>query len=53
VAGGIASGAGLADPLERAGALLAVVVTSATAPQLQRLLDAVASGRPLHLYLPP
>jgi hypothetical protein len=32
VAGGVASGAGLADPLERAGALLAVVVASAAAP---------------------
>jgi DDE superfamily endonuclease len=32
VAEGVASGAGVADPLERAGALLAVVVTSATAP---------------------
>jgi DDE superfamily endonuclease len=32
VAGGITSGAGLADPLERAGALLAVVVASAAAP---------------------
>src|SRR5512132_166335 len=32
VAEGIASGAGVADPLERAGALLAVVVTSAAAP---------------------
>jgi hypothetical protein len=32
VAGGAASGAGLADPLERAAALLAVVVASAAAP---------------------
>src|SRR5918995_728376 len=32
VAGGIASGAGLADPLERADTLLAVVVASAAAP---------------------
>jgi len=32
VAGGVAGGAGLADPLERAGALLAVVVASAAAP---------------------
>jgi SRSO17 transposase len=32
VAGGAASGAGLADPLERAGTLLAVVVASAAAP---------------------
>ena len=32
VAGGAARGAGLADPMERAGALLAVVVTSAAAP---------------------
>src|SRR4029453_17344247 len=32
VAGGLAGGAGLADPLERAGALLAVVVASAAAP---------------------
>ena len=32
VAEGVASGAGVADPLERAGALLAVVVTSAAAP---------------------
>jgi hypothetical protein len=32
VAGGVASGAGLADPLERAGALLAVVVASSAAP---------------------
>jgi hypothetical protein len=32
VAEGVASGAGVADPLERAGALLAVVVASATAP---------------------
>ena len=32
VAGGIAGGAGVADPLERAGALLAVVVASAAAP---------------------
>jgi hypothetical protein len=32
LAGGAAGGAGLADPLQRAGALLAVVVTSATAP---------------------
>jgi hypothetical protein len=32
VAGGIAGGAGVADPLERATALLAVVVTSAAAP---------------------
>jgi hypothetical protein len=32
VAGGIASGAGLADPLERAGALLAVVVANVAAP---------------------
>jgi SRSO17 transposase len=32
VAGGVASGAGLADPLQRAGALLAVVVASAAAP---------------------
>jgi DDE superfamily endonuclease len=31
VAGGVAGGAGLADPLERAGALLAVVVASAPA----------------------
>jgi hypothetical protein len=34
-------------------ALLAVVVTSTAARQLQRLLDAVAAGQPLHLYLPP
>jgi len=32
VAGGLAGGAGLADPLERAGALLAVVVASTAAP---------------------
>ncbi len=32
VAAGTASGAGLADPMERAGALLAVVVASAAAP---------------------
>ena len=32
VAGGVAGGTGLADPLERAGALLAVVVASAAAP---------------------
>jgi len=32
VAGGVASGAGLADPLQRAGALLAVVVASPAAP---------------------
>jgi Transposase DDE domain len=32
VADGAAGGAGLADPLERAGALLAVVVASAAAP---------------------
>jgi hypothetical protein len=32
VAGGVASGAGLAWPVERAGALLAVVVASAAAP---------------------
>jgi hypothetical protein len=32
VAGGVASGAGLAGPVERAGALLASVVTSAAAP---------------------
>jgi DDE superfamily endonuclease len=32
MAGGVASGAGLADPLERAGALLVVVVASAAAP---------------------
>jgi hypothetical protein len=32
LAGGAAGGAGLADPLQRADALLAVVVTSATAP---------------------
>ena len=32
VAEGVASGAGVANPLERAGALLAVVVASATAP---------------------
>ena len=32
LAGGAASGAGLADPLERAAALLAVVVASAAAP---------------------
>jgi DDE superfamily endonuclease len=32
LAGGVASGAGLADPLERAGALLAVMVASAAAP---------------------
>jgi hypothetical protein len=32
MAGGAASGAGLADPLQRAGALPAVVVTSAPAP---------------------
>jgi hypothetical protein len=32
MAGGVASGAGLANPLERAGVLLAVVVASAAAP---------------------
>jgi hypothetical protein len=32
VAGGVAGGAGLADPLERAGALLAFVVAGAAAP---------------------
>jgi hypothetical protein len=32
VAKGVASGAGVADPLERAGALLAVVVASTAAP---------------------
>jgi hypothetical protein len=32
VAGGVASGAGLADPMQRAGALLAVVVASTAAP---------------------
>ena len=32
VAGGVASGAGLADPLQRATALLAVVVASTAAP---------------------
>ena len=32
VAGGAASGAGLADPLQRAGGLLTVVVTRAPAP---------------------
>jgi hypothetical protein len=36
VAGGVASGAGLADPLERAGALLAVVVASAATPAAAR-----------------
>jgi DDE superfamily endonuclease len=36
VAEGVASGAGVADPLERAGALLAVVVTSAAAPAAAR-----------------
>jgi hypothetical protein len=32
LAGGVAGGAGLADPVDRAGALLAVVVTSTAAP---------------------
>ena len=32
LAGGAASGAGLADPLQRAGALLALVVANAAAP---------------------
>jgi len=32
LAGGVAGGAGLADPLERAGALLAIVVASSAAP---------------------
>jgi hypothetical protein len=32
VAGGVASGAGLADPMERAATLLAGVVASAAAP---------------------
>jgi hypothetical protein len=41
VAGGVAGGAGLAGPLDRA------------ARQLQRLLEDVAAGQPLHLYLPP
>jgi hypothetical protein len=36
VAGGVAGGAGLAGPLERAGALLAVVVASAAAPAAAR-----------------
>jgi DDE superfamily endonuclease len=36
LAGGAAGGAGLADPLERAGALLAVVVASAAAPAVAR-----------------
>jgi hypothetical protein len=36
LAGGAAGGAGLADPLERAGALLAVVVASAAAPAAAR-----------------
>jgi hypothetical protein len=53
VAGGVAGGAGLADPMQRAATLLAVVVASAAARQLQRLLEQLATGRPLHLYLPP
>jgi hypothetical protein len=36
LAGGVASGAGLADPMERAGALLAVVVASPAAPAATR-----------------
>jgi DDE superfamily endonuclease len=36
VAGGAASGAGLADPMDRAAALLAVVVASAAAPAAAR-----------------
>jgi hypothetical protein len=36
VAGGAAGGAGLADPLDRAGALLAFVVASAAAPAAAR-----------------
>jgi hypothetical protein len=47
-----AGGTGLAGPLERAGARLAVVVASTAARQLQELLDGLAAGRPLHLYLP-
>jgi hypothetical protein len=36
VAGGVAGGAGLADPMQRAVALLAVVVASAPAPAAAR-----------------
>jgi hypothetical protein len=53
VAEGVASGAGVANPLERAGALLAIGSPAPPPRQLQRVLDAVAGGRRLHLYLPP
>jgi hypothetical protein len=49
----IASGAGLAGLMERAAVLLAVGVDRAPPAPLQRLLDGLAAGRPLHLYLPP
>jgi hypothetical protein len=53
VAAGTALGAGLADPMDRVAALLTVVVASAPPRQLQVLLDALAAGHPLHLYIPP
>jgi hypothetical protein len=53
LAGGVARSTGLADPLERAVALLAIVVAGAPPAALQRLLDGLTTGRPLHLYLPP
>jgi hypothetical protein len=51
LAGGGASGAGLADPLERAATLLAVVVASAAAPAAPKLLDKCClrpAAAPLH-----
>src|SRR4029453_14956980 len=56
--GGLASdappGARLADPLGRAGALVAGGGPPPPPPlQLRLLLDAAHAGQPLHLYLPP
>ncbi len=53
LAGDAAPGARLADPLGRAGALVAGVVERAPPSQLRLLLDRAHAGQPLHPYLPP
>jgi hypothetical protein len=53
VAGGVASDAGLADPCSVLQRYWRSWSPAPPPRQLQALLDMVAAGHPLHLYLPP
>jgi hypothetical protein len=51
-AAGAARRARLAFPVDRAAALVAGMVQGPPPPQLQALIDSVAAGCGLHLYIP-